>query len=151
MKWVVEAGSLPLKNSLFGLYAWFNLEESRQMACSVNNIEDAHRIFFDPVKNEIALAHWQHSHGLYPWIASRINDPHIRIFHEAGKDFLHRYEQALSRSRILLCDMGVNCRQILLEDCRMPLNPHSSLYFFGCVSHLIFPIRIQGSKRPAKP
>ena len=89
----------------------------------VDDVEHAHGIAFGPVKDQIVPVHRQHPDGFHLRIACWIQDADLRLCHNLRKDLFYRIENAVGSSRVIACNVGVDARQVLLEDSRMTLDP----------------------------
>ena len=99
------------------------------MARAVDDVEHSHSLGFDPMEDQIVVepAHRQHPNSFHLQISRRVLDAAFRLGCDVREGRSHRIEHTLGGSRIAACDVGMEVRQIILDDRRMPLDSHASV------------------------
>ena len=98
------------------------------MPRAVDDVEHADGIPGDPVKHEIVAkaGYRQHPHAAQACVSRGKKDTAFRLAGEQGQRRFHRIEYAFRRCSIILRDKRVDRWQIILDDCPVPLDPHSA-------------------------
>jgi len=99
------------------------------MPCPVHNIKNTHCIGLLPVENQIITepSHRQHLHVFHARIMRGIKNAAPGLGCDVLQRFCHRLKHALGGIRIITRNMRVNARQVVCNNRRMPLDPHTPL------------------------
>lgn len=102
-------------------------EETRQVPRAMHNVEHAHGIFGSSIKDEVIAetGYRDHSHIAQPRSLRGIIHADSRLRGDLSECRVHRVEHPFRGCLIVTRDVGVNLRQIICDDRRMALDPHS--------------------------
>lgn len=117
----------------------------------MDHIENANGIGFDPVKDKIAIepTHGEHPRVFYLWTTGRVKDTTLRLRRDVCKGLLHRIEHAVSGCRIIARNMGMDARQVIFDDRRMPFDPQASVRLADALRTRSFQSGSSGANGPA--
>ena len=102
-------------------------EETRQVPRAMHNVEHAHGIFGSSIKDEVIAetGYRDHSHIAQPRSPCGIIHADSRLRGDLLESCFHRVEHPLRCRPVVARDEGINLRQIIRDDRRMTLDPHS--------------------------